>query len=92
MRVCNAIAKVAAALKAQKNPKQLLFKKGCSIHFDKRTYSLEGTVLVFVQWVLLDPLNKYLTGSMMKMKMGYALTCFFSIFLQDDEISDSIQL
>ncbi len=42
---CNAIAKVAAALKAQKSPKQLLFKKGCSIHFDKRTYSLKGTVL-----------------------------------------------
>jgi putative transposase len=42
---CNAIAKIAAALKAQKSPKQLLFKKGCSIHFDKRTYSLKGTTL-----------------------------------------------
>ncbi|HEY2810266.1 MAG TPA: transposase, partial [Rhabdochlamydiaceae bacterium] len=41
---CNAIAKTAAALKAQKYPKQILFKKG-SIHFDKRTYSLKGTTL-----------------------------------------------
>lgn len=42
---CNAIAKTAAALKAQKDPKQLLFKRGCSVHFDKRTYSLKRAVL-----------------------------------------------
>lgn len=42
---CNAIAKTAAALKAQKHPKQILFKRGCSVHFDKRTYSLKGTTL-----------------------------------------------
>jgi IS605 OrfB family transposase len=39
---CNAIAKVAQALRALKRPKELLFKKGCSVHFDKRTYSLKG--------------------------------------------------
>jgi len=45
---CNAVAKTAAALKAQKHPKQVLFKKGCSVHFDKRTYSLKGqTVSLF---------------------------------------------
>lgn len=42
---CNAIAKVAQALKTQKRPKPLLFKKRCSVHFDIRTYSLKGTVL-----------------------------------------------
>jgi len=42
---CNAIAKTAAALKAQKRPKQVLFKQGSSVHFDKRTYSLKGSIL-----------------------------------------------
>lgn len=42
---CNAIAKTAQALRALKKPKELLFKKGCSIHFDKRTYSLKGQSL-----------------------------------------------
>ena len=42
---CNAIAKTAQALKALKHPKAILFKNGCSVHFDKRTYSLKGTVL-----------------------------------------------
>ena len=42
---CNAIAKTAASLKALKSPKQVLFKKGCSVHFDKRTYSLKQDVL-----------------------------------------------
>jgi IS605 OrfB family transposase len=42
---CNAIAKTAQALRALKEPKELLFKKGCSIHFDKRTYSLKGQSL-----------------------------------------------
>jgi len=42
---CNAIAKVAQALKAVKKTKELLFKKGCSVHFDKRTYSLKNNVL-----------------------------------------------
>lgn len=42
---CNAVAKTAAALQAQKHPKQLLFKKGCSVHFDKRTYSLKKQTL-----------------------------------------------
>ena len=42
---CNAIAKTAAVLKAQKYPKQVLFKKGRSVHFDKRTYSLKGKIL-----------------------------------------------
>ncbi len=42
---CNAIAKTAQALRALKEPKELLFKKGCSVHFDKRTYSLKGQSL-----------------------------------------------
>lgn len=42
---CNAVAKTAVALAAQKRPKQVLFKQGCSIHFDKRTYSLKNQVL-----------------------------------------------
>jgi putative transposase len=42
---CNAVAKTAAALAAQKRSKQVLFKQGCSIHFDKRTYSLKNQVL-----------------------------------------------
>lgn len=42
---CNAIAKTAVALKAQKHPKQVLFKRGRSVHFDKRTYSLKGQIL-----------------------------------------------
>lgn len=42
---CNAIAKTAACLKALKKPKQVLFKNGCSVHFDKRTYSLKKGVL-----------------------------------------------
>ena len=39
---CNAIAKTSQALKALKRPKQILFKHDCSIHFDKKTYSLKG--------------------------------------------------
>lgn len=42
---CNAIAKTASSLKALKHPKQLFFKKGCSVHFDKRTYSLKKGML-----------------------------------------------
>lgn len=42
---CNAIAKTSAALKAQKHPKQVLFKQERSVHFDKRTYSLKNSVL-----------------------------------------------
>jgi IS605 OrfB family transposase len=42
---CTAIAKTSNALKAQKHPKLLLFKNGCSIHFDKRTYSLKNGIL-----------------------------------------------
>lgn len=42
---CNAIAKVAHALKALKKKKKLVFKENCSIHFDKRTYSLKENVL-----------------------------------------------
>jgi len=42
---CNAIAKTAQALRALKEPKEILFKKGCSVHFDKRTYSLKGDIL-----------------------------------------------
>ncbi|MBX7065841.1 MAG: IS200/IS605 family accessory protein TnpB-related protein [Parachlamydiales bacterium] len=42
---CNVIAKTAACLKALKRPNQILFKRGCSVHFDKRTYSLKGNVL-----------------------------------------------
>jgi len=42
---CNAVAKVSAGLKAQKDPKKLVFKKTSSIHFDKRTYSLKKGIL-----------------------------------------------
>ncbi|MDP1608195.1 MAG: RNA-guided endonuclease TnpB family protein [Chlamydiales bacterium] len=42
---CNAIAKASQALKALKQPRQVLFRKGCSVHFDKRTYSLKDQVL-----------------------------------------------
>jgi IS605 OrfB family transposase len=42
---CNAIAKVSQALKVLKKPRPILFKNGCSVHFDKRTYSLKGEVL-----------------------------------------------
>lgn len=42
---CNVVAKTAASLKALKHPKQVLFKHGCSVHFDKRTYSLKNGVL-----------------------------------------------
>lgn len=42
---CNAIAKVSGALKARKEPKELVFKKKGSIHFDKRTYSLKKAML-----------------------------------------------
>lgn len=42
---CNGIAKVAQALKAFKRPRPVLFKNGCSVHFDKRTYSLKGETL-----------------------------------------------
>jgi IS605 OrfB family transposase len=42
---CNAIAKVSQSLKVLKNPRPILFKNGCSVHFDKRTYSLKGEVL-----------------------------------------------
>lgn len=42
---CNAIAKTAQALKPLKTARPLLFKRGCSVHFDKRTYSLKGNSL-----------------------------------------------
>ena len=42
---CNAIAKASQALKALKRPRSILFKNGCSVHFDKRTYSLKKEVL-----------------------------------------------
>jgi len=42
---CNAIAKVSSALRPLKKAKELLFKKGCSVHFDKRTYCLKGNSL-----------------------------------------------
>ncbi len=42
---CNAIAKTAQALKALKKPKEILFRKGVSVHFDKRTYSLKQEIL-----------------------------------------------
>lgn len=42
---CNAIGKTAHGLKALKKPKQLVFRKEASIHFDKRTYSLKNEVL-----------------------------------------------
>jgi predicted transposase len=42
---CNAIAKVAGALRVLKKPKEILFRKECSVHFDKRTYSLKGEFL-----------------------------------------------
>jgi len=42
---CNAIAKTTHALKGLKSPRPILFKNGCSVHFDKRTYSLKGEVL-----------------------------------------------
>ena len=45
---CNAIAKVSGALKARKDPKELVFKKNGSIHFDKRTYSMKkGSLSLF---------------------------------------------
>jgi len=42
---CNAIAKVANALKALKKKRKINFKENASIHFDKRTYSLKEKVL-----------------------------------------------
>ena len=42
---CNAIAKTAAALKALRHARPVLFKNGCSVHFDKRTYSLKEGIL-----------------------------------------------
>jgi IS605 OrfB family transposase len=42
---CNAIGKTAHALKALKKPREILFRKGVSVHFDKRTYSLKNRVL-----------------------------------------------
>ena len=42
---CNAIAKTSQALKVLKKPKTILFKNGCSVHFDKRTYSLKNQAL-----------------------------------------------
>jgi len=42
---CNAIAKTAQALKALKKPKEILFRKRISVHFDKRTYSLKNGIL-----------------------------------------------
>lgn len=42
---CNAIAKTAQALKSLQHPQAVLFKNGCSVHFDKRTYSLKGQTL-----------------------------------------------
>lgn len=42
---CNAIAKTAQSLKALKKPRSILFRKGISVHFDKRTYSLKNGVL-----------------------------------------------
>lgn len=42
---CNAIGKTAHALKALKKPREILFRKKVSIHFDKRTYSLKNMLL-----------------------------------------------
>jgi putative transposase len=42
---CNAVAKVAHALKALKKKKRIVFKDSISIHFDKRTYTLKGLIL-----------------------------------------------
>lgn len=42
---CNAIAKASQAVKALKHKKEIVFKRGCSVHFDKRTYSLKGSIL-----------------------------------------------
>lgn len=42
---CNAIAKVAQALKALRKKQKLTFKESSSVHFDKRTYSLKGNIL-----------------------------------------------
>lgn len=42
---CNAIAKTSQALKALKKPRPVLFKRECSVHFDKRTYSLKKGIL-----------------------------------------------
>jgi putative transposase len=42
---CNAISKTTQALKALKRPREILFRQGISIHFDKRTYSLKNGVL-----------------------------------------------
>jgi putative transposase len=42
---CNAIAKASQAIKALKHKREIVFKRGCSVHFDKRTYSLKGDIL-----------------------------------------------
>lgn len=42
---CNAIAKTSQALKALRRPREILFKNRCSVHFDKRTYSLKKETL-----------------------------------------------
>jgi len=42
---CNAIAKVAQAFKATKGKRKITFKEKCSVHFDKRTYSLKNGIL-----------------------------------------------
>jgi len=42
---CNAIGKVAQAIKATKGKRKISFKEGCSVHFDKRTYSFKNNTL-----------------------------------------------
>jgi len=42
---CNAIAKASQAVKVLKKPRKIAFQRGCSVHFDKRTYSLKGNTL-----------------------------------------------
>jgi IS605 OrfB family transposase len=42
---CNAIAKASQAIRALKHKREIVFKRGCSVHYDKRTYSLKGDIL-----------------------------------------------
>ena len=42
---CNVIAKTSQAMNALRRPKQIVFKDVCSVHFDKRTYSLKEQTL-----------------------------------------------
>lgn len=73
---CNAIAKTSQALKALKHPKQILFKNGCSVHFDKKTYSLKnGTLSLFT-----------LRG---RMRLSLEISSFHQRFLDLGEIREA---